>query len=616
MIRLPRVRSIWKVIFAITALIEMQYITLLMRKENVNESENNASQLRGRNSEPDEYCRSTLVYYEEDEFSINYTYIDRAWESTLTISKLVFVWIGPFFCFLCLVEALVRAVEARHAARDSRALDELENTLLQAAQKSSIKLSMFFTSAAADQGDDELEVKVTRRISKVLRSFIPSISTIAFWLFILPTDLSDFHHRCGSEHLHDSAVVTQWIYGMSLTLSNLSSAFHGLLESIFWTRILPYRIHKEPQRFIQRLQVILRWIRFARFAGPLFRMVLKTQDHMRAVWKARHQSKKSDLEKRRRIDKPSLIFSDIQKLIEKGQKLTQMARVPSFSLQSSPILNKVSSSVVETYSKRREYGKQISEQLKKLQKDYLNFGGDSSDLYERIIKMEQDIDTNINSEKGGYSNRYMKSVHSFLSSRQHLISPRTRFSLAWRMTVTNCLLLEMARLFYSWHLSGTFSISMSQIVGRLLVNCKAPEQTKHHLAFITGQINQFRRHMFDMLPLFGPPPVDIAVCIPSGPQALVILQFGRMLEIFVDAVVFMDIFVWFLTGDIDVDTHAIIPKPFFTRCILPGTLVQVLDHPTLPDLLPGLVSIYTTLRSSHLSLIFFPYSCHYRFIVH
>ena len=62
-----------------------------------------------------------------------------------------------------------------------------------------------------------------------------------------------------------------------------------------------------------------------------------------------------------------------------------------------------------------------------------------------------------------------------------------------------------------------------------------------------------------------------------------------MIEYFVDTIVFIDIFVWFLTGDIDAVTHTLVPKPFFTRCILPGTLVQVLDHPTLPDLLPSLL---------------------------
>jgi hypothetical protein len=154
--------------------------------------------------------------------------------------------------------------------------------------------------------------------------------------------------------------------------------------------------------------------------------------------------------------------------------------------------------------------------------------------------------------------------------------------------------LTTCKLFFR-NLSATFSIPLSQIVGRLFVDCKAPDQINQQLAFITEQINRFRRHIFDILPILGRPPIDIAVCIPSGPQALFILRFGQCLEFFVDAVVFFDIFIWFFTGDIDVDTHAIIPKPFFTRCVLPGTLVQVLDHPTLPDLLPGLVSNYQQL---------------------
>lgn len=582
MYRFPAIRSIWKVIFAITALVEIQYIIILMRRFEDDTNDNNDLQ-------PDEYCRSTLLYDEDVELSINYTFIDRAWESTLTVGQLVFVWVGPFFCSLCLVEALVRAVEARNAARVNRALDDLEKSLLDAAQKSSMRLSMFFTGAAADQ---EHKKKVTKTISKALRSWIPAISTIAFWLFILPTDITDFHHRCGSESLNDSAVVTRWIHTSSVKLSNLMSSLHGLIETIFWTRILPYRIHKEPQRFIQRLQVILRWIRFLRFAGPLFRMGLKLQDQIRAVWKARRQSKKSDFEKQRRIDRPSMIFSDLQRLTQMAKVQTALARVPSFSLQSSPRLSKISSSVIDSYKQKRLFGKKISEQLAKLQRDYLNFGvNNTSDMYDRIVKMSQEITTSLNSEKGNFSHRYLKSLHSFLSSREYLISPRTRFSLAWRMTVTNCLMLEIARLCASWHLSESFSISLSQIVARLLVNCKAPEETKNHLAFITDHINQFRRHMFEVFPIFGPPPVDIAVCIPSGPQAAIILHFGRMMEFFVDVVVFMDIFVWFLTGDIDIDTHAIVPKPFFTRCILPGTLVQVLDHPTLPDLLPGMVSI-------------------------
>lgn len=223
-----------------------------------------------KDSASEEYCQSTLVNYEDGEFTINYTFVDMALESTITITQLVFVWAGPFFCSLCIVESLVRAVEARKAALDNRALDELEKSLLRAAQRSSAKLSMFFLGSAADDGHKK---RAVTNVSKALRAWVPAVATIAFWLFILPTEISDFHHRCGSERLRDSAVVTQYIKKMSLSVLDLVSKFHGLVESFFWTRILPYRIHKHPQRFLQRLQVILRWIRFLRFAGPLFRMV-------------------------------------------------------------------------------------------------------------------------------------------------------------------------------------------------------------------------------------------------------------------------------------------------------------------------------------------------------
>ncbi len=249
MSRIPTVRSIWKVIFAITALLEIYFIALCLRKI--------------------EYCQST-TQSSENEFSINNNFSVRAWEPTRTISQLVFVWISPLFCLLCVVEALIQAVEVRKAALDNRALNELEKSLLRAAQRSSVRLSMFFLGSAADQNHKKRTVTT---ISKVLRSWLSAIATIAFWLLILPTKTADFHRHCGRSRIHDSAVITQWINRSSHSLSNLSLAFHDTIESFFWTRVLPFRIHKEPQRFIHRLQVILRWIRFARFAGPLFRMV-------------------------------------------------------------------------------------------------------------------------------------------------------------------------------------------------------------------------------------------------------------------------------------------------------------------------------------------------------
>jgi hypothetical protein len=161
------------------------------------------------------------------------------------------------------------------------------------------------------------------------------------------------------------------------------------------------------------------------------------------------------MERQRRIEKPSMIFTDIQNLFRLAKAQTALARVSSLNFHSTPKLNKISSSVVEAFHKRRVFGKQILDQLTKIQKDYVNLGMNHSrqrqDLYDRIVKISIDIKASINSDKRNHSHRYLKSLRTMLSSQQYLISPRTRFSLVWRMTVTNCLLLEIARLCLSWY---------------------------------------------------------------------------------------------------------------------------------------------------------------------
>jgi len=293
------------------------------------------------------------------------------------------------------------------------------------------------------------------------------------------------------------------------------------------------------------------------------------------MWKTRHQSNKSELRKKRHIASPSLIFSDIQKLKSLAKIQTSLARIPSFTL-SSPALDNIASTVKESYLKRRADAKRIASQISKLHEDFLGGGGASrtAEIYDRIYELT-------NSLKADISYRYLLAPRSILSSRKYLISPRTRFSLSWRITVTNCLLLEIFRLCASWHLSETFSISLSQVVAKLLVECKAPEKTKNLLVFISDRINEVRGNIFDLLPILGPKPVDIAVCIPSGPQALLILQFGLFLERFIDTVVFLDIFVWFFTGEVDTDTHIVVPKPFISRCIIPGELALFNQYITI-----------------------------------
>src|SRR5210317_1096026 len=97
---LPPLRVSWKVFFALAAFIEVLYVTLLMQQ--------NSNSIN--DSKYDEVCPSAITL-DEDEFSINYTFIDRAFESIVKTTIVrntdltLFFWIGPAFVALCLVEA-------------------------------------------------------------------------------------------------------------------------------------------------------------------------------------------------------------------------------------------------------------------------------------------------------------------------------------------------------------------------------------------------------------------------------------------------------------------------------------------------------------------------------
>ena len=570
--RLPEARYIWKIFFAAAALGDIAY-TLYPIQAN----------------EEVDICPLP-----------NDNHTNIAIRQILTQPKRRTSWIGPLFCTLCLIEALLRSCDARRMALHNTALDELEKQMLKFARRSGRRFSRMFGDALTN--DKQRQNEKTSFIDRWMKfnrrcwTWIPALATFAFWVIILPTETEDFRYPCGSMELNDSAIMTQWLVLVARSLVALSVSFGEFVDRIIWTRVIPYRIHKHPQRFLKRLNAVFKGIRYVRFAGPLARMVsyrfgllsllcasvsyihptthqgLKLQDQLRTMWKSRSQSYKSKQRKERHINSPSLIFADIQKLKSLAKIQTSLARIPSFTM-SSPALENIASTVKESYIKRRADAKRIAGQISKLHEDFLGGGGAAADIYDRIVDTTNEL-TNSLKRDGSLRNRYLMSPRSLFSSPKYLISPRTRFSLSWRITVTNCLMLEIFRLCASWHLSETFSISLSQVVAKLLVECKFPEKNKNLLVFLSDRINEVRGNVFDMLPILGAKPVDIAVCLPSsGTHAALILQFGLLLERFIDTVVFLDIFVWFFTGDIDIDTHQVIPKPFITRCIIPGEIV-------------------------------------------
>ena len=260
MSRFPSARYIWKIFFASVAFADIS-LTIYFTQDDLNV-----------NITQDEVC--PLIQDDSEHNQTNITIIYELWnwgaQSTPKISL-----VGPIFCALCLVEAVLRSCDARRMALHNRGLDELEQRMLKFAHRGSMQLSKIF---GGDLSNDEREkrLSVIDRWIKFNRScwtWSSAIATFTFWVLILPTEVRDFRQACGISNLPDSAIMTKWLLLLSRSFMMLSLAFNEFIDSIIWTKIIPYRIHKQPQRFIKRIKIVLQGIRFVRFAGPLARIV-------------------------------------------------------------------------------------------------------------------------------------------------------------------------------------------------------------------------------------------------------------------------------------------------------------------------------------------------------
>lgn len=159
--------------------------------------------------------------------------------------------------------------------------------------------------------------------------------------------------------------------------------------------------------------------------------------------------------------------------------------------------------------------------------------------------------------------------------------------------------MELTRLSISWRLTQTFHLSLTQVIGRLFVDCgSTKEATRRNFKFITDIFEEWHAGLSRAIPLVPFPKDSLYIlCVPTSNFSKILLLVGSAMETFIDVVSFLDIFFWFFTGDLDASTGLVVPKPFFGRCILPGTIAQVIDHPTLPDLLPSVMAKLASLAS-------------------
>lgn len=553
--------------------------------------------------------------------------------------------IGVLFCVLCMVESVRRAREARQTALDMAALDEFEKTL--ARLYSATKFTVFRSSPSSGEQDAML----TR---KFVRVWTPVVSHLFGWCILLPwpilismllprssifttgTWIPHYHYLCGD----DPAMATVWIRKSTTALYETMLVWNDQFTAWVWKVALPVQLWMKPISLIQRLRLLSRWIRYFRYAGPLLRLLLKLQDQFWVFGKTWKQAWKIQAEKAKRLASRSMLFQDIQRLESLAKLQTRLASLPSqfkFAKQIPLALVSSSSSTSSSLSRSGLGPNLAMTSIASTDDDdddddnddqHNNTGNTQNDYLHRNTKYNNTTTSNNNNNDMDYdennpfqarpgaaillaqrkeeSRRLQRRINFFkrhvrqwssneiydrmveltqevkrtLSTavwNKNLISPHTRFSVAWRICVTLALLSELGRLLFSWQVSGTFDLRYSDLTRRILGLC----QTKSHPV----------RKWIGKLVRLPPNHPWLDTCRQSSPSSQLSLSVAWWSEIAIDLIGFLDIFVWFYTGELD-PTGLVVPKPFFYRCILPGTLTQVLDHPTVPQALPNLLQYF------------------------
>ena len=485
--------------------------------------------------------------------------------SNLTTAGMLVQWIGPFSCCLCLVEAVRRVRDMKTQA--------YENAALQVFEKQLTKFCRY-----SFRGDQEwLQARLEEELAKnKIWIWLPIGFTLAFWACLVPWEFW-IPKSCPA---HDGTLLSLWFSSLARHLNESLSYSYEHLYSLAWNRALHQAIRR-PRKFYHQFRKVLRWIRFVRFAGPLLRMADKVQAQLRelaATWRQTQVAQASRLE---RLQRKSLLRQDLRRIAstERVQAALRSAKSQLFRLVPDNYQGLLQQRVGDKLEPEKRLRTVRQQKVSWLEESVDRSTTNLADVYDQLVDLSEPLRMSF---RGPLTT--LTSTTSASSSHHHknLIAPNTRFSVGWRVVVSISLIVELLRLSVSWRFAGDYTVSLTEIVQRWLCPPKTKAAPSGRLARVGRWIPVLSRfhkqHHHD----------TTETCLELTSTSVLTLYFGRAIKHFIDIVCFLDIFVWFFTGELD-DRGVVVPKPFVSRCIVPGTLVQVFDHPTLPTKIPSLL---------------------------
>ena len=478
---------------------------------------------------------------------------------------------GITFALLCFCEAIRRAKDAKQRASDDAFLTNCEaqigrvltfttfpsiqsfGNLSSAANFSSIGLHLLGHEEKADapatisETDREtiethgppsetIARRLLRKLQTVqldrhkIRIWAHASLTFVAWMSLLPLRLPI------DKQNGDYAIASSWI---AFTFSfcheryeSLGSYLSEVKHDFIWHTALPFAVRK-PRLFYARLRKVMRGIRWTKFAIPMFKFADKLRLRSLDSWRSRMRT--NQIAKEVKSLERKSVFKEQLQYLEQEWKIKAKIQAWKLATYSRAIgklqkMKRVTTAarIQRSFDDERKIVQHQRETERKLadlksSPERPSYIHDAKEVYEHFVSLRRSI---FGREK----------LNGFLA--QHLLKPDSRFAFIWKTTVLVCVLLEVARLTISWHLSAH-------------KDANAPFSQLFHM----------------MLPQWG-----------EDNTALI----GKFIEDSISTICIWDIPIWLQIGEYD-EYGLLVPKPFFSRYILPGTLVQVLDHPTLFD---------------------------------
>lgn len=393
-------------------------------------------------------------------------------------------------------------------------------------------------------------------------------------------------------------------FALSQYLTIVTARVTGLklkaqLKSFGWSSVrrLCIAAVRSPRAFRRRLLRILTAVRWLKYLAPLLGAcnklfgnsmdLLKKHQQRRAAVKAQRARrllwKKLSADERREA---AAIVIQSRWRAHRARKVVKILRV----IQGQNL------SLAAARVQKVARGMLVRARLRLIQKRY---------ELERLREQEQQMSRMERTPLSKEDRRRMYTLQDELNAeakelfnRKLLMRPNTTFAVTWKILFVICIALEIAQLAWKPVLNQYRNevtkepMRIGQILEHRLVptaisewdECEDWLQKVAHKKMRSQSQKRKIPWKEESEPPAPPAPRWYCQRAPVTVQSVYIACLRFLLRetlVVVGIVCYLDVFVTFFTGEFDKDTGSLMPKPFVTRWILPGLVLQLLVNPQM-----------------------------------